>query len=216
MRYALKLAGLLVLAAALCAAPALGQKKGKAKRGADPVREVVAAVLGDAVRLEPALPAVFELTDEQRTKITALHQELLETAALQELRTKAKDRNLADADRKQARQQLKDELKKVLPELRARLDGILTADQKALRDKLTAAADEARREVRKSYAGQLKDKNLAAEERKKLSQEAADKTREEFGKRLDTILTADQKEKLAAAKAAGGQRKGARGAKAQG
>lgn len=211
MRHVVVVCLLLALLVTLCTGWAHAQKAAQARRGGDAVAQALSVVLGNAARLEPMLPAVFELTDEQRTQIAAAAKDLLESPALKELRQNTRDKDLPDDQRKQARQQLRAEMAKIAPALRTRLEEILTAEQNALCQQLVTAADEVQREARKARAGQIKGKDLPAEERRKLMAEARQAAQEEFGKKLDAILTDEQKQKLAEAKEnakrAGGRRR---------
>ena len=163
------------LCLAVCATGALAQKERGAKKPAA-VRLFAWGLYG----AEPALDAIVMLTDEQKEKARAAAAEVLHAPALMELRKKAEDKNAAEADRNAAREQLRAEQPKAQAEMKKRTDEILTADQKALVQKMDEAFKATEADLRKEFQEKLK---------------AA------FAAKLDSLLTAEQKDALAKAKA---------------
>jgi hypothetical protein len=144
----------------------------------------------------PGLNAVLLLSDEQSRKITTAREEILGT---EEVRTASrKDPNSTEAQRTANH--------KVVTEATAKLHekvaGILTAGQKALIEKIDAAHVEVTRATFDEFEANFGAAKGNEEATTRLHKEVREKIAADFGKKLDGILTAEQKEALKKAAAA--------------
>ena len=149
----------------------------------------------------PGIEGAFTITAEQRQKLDALQQEVFGAEAVAAAQKTADTKGASKADKNAARKTLRNAEAK----LREKAAPVLTAEQKELAKKLNAAFTE----VAKALVAEYKDKLSGGKgaDTKGLGKEMTEKGKAEFAKKLDGILTAEQK--AAMAKAA----KGARGAK---
>ena len=186
---------LAVVGVVLLAAPALAQR-GK-RKAAGPT--VFSTQINNAA---PGIDAVLALTAEQNTKIAAARKETLGTDAVVAALKTRNDANAAADQKKQARKTVQDAEAKFGQKVAA----LLTPEQKALYDKINAAFAEVRKAAGRAGQGE------AATAR----QERQAKIKAEFGKKLDGMLTAEQKAAMAKAASAtkGARRRGAGGATA--
>ena len=193
---------LLVAAIALCAAAAMAQRRpslrglplwpGPAERGSGAL----------VTQYVPGLDAALMLTDDQIGKIQAAQM-----AQREILKAAIGDKNPRDPNLTVAEKEV---IRKSYEEANAKLQetvvGVLTAEQKALIQKVgTAYAD-----LRKSVEAEFRQKAVAIprddqEARAKLYQEMEAKVEADFTKMLDTLLPAEQR--AAVAKAAAEEKK---------
>lgn len=127
----------------------------------------------------PGLQAALAITPEQAAKIEAAARETIDTPAARSKETGAGVRE----------------------EFHKKLAEILTADQKALVEKLNDAYARVAAEVTETFQAEFGAAKGDAEQRAKVSKECAEAVAEAFGRNLDGLLTADQKKAVDAAAA---------------
>ncbi len=153
----------------------------------------------------PGIEGAFVLTAEQTGKLAAVQQEVFGTEAVAAAEKTRKSKDATGEQKKAARKTLREAGKTV----REKAAPILTAEQNELAKKLNAAFAE----MAKALVAEYKDKLAAAkdneEEKAKLRKEMTEKGKAELAKKLEGILTKDQKAGMAkaAAKAKKGQRR---------
>lgn len=113
---------LAIAVAVLGAAPVVAQDK-KSKTAAVSRLNVFSPM---AYAVEPNIEVILMLTDEQKEKIGKAVQETVQAPAVVELQPKK-----GEAADKTKLDKYKDEMQKAQAELKKRVDGILTAEQKA-------------------------------------------------------------------------------------
>lgn len=165
-----------------------GQRRGQPERPGQAPRRgafmMAPLMLGDAGRLEPALVAVFGLTEEQRKKIQGIVQAVMEKPPLSELREKMRAPNLTEEQRRNLGVQMQEAVSKVRQEVLPQIDKVLTPAQKQLREKLEAAAKEVLAQVK------------LPKERGPAYMEVWKKAQAAFAKKLGTLLTPEQQKTL--------------------
>jgi Spy/CpxP family protein refolding chaperone len=142
-------------------------------------------------RTFPGITGALLLTDEQKQKLNAVKDELMGSDAVREagviLKTKA---NAGASDKEAARKVIDDARVKLQKEVAQ----LLTPDQKVLVEKINIAAKEAQHaaveKYEADYAAAKGNEDRAAEVNKKMQEEA----REEFARKMNNILTAEQKD----------------------
>lgn len=144
---------------------------------------------GDVAQFVPGLNAALQLTPAQQAQIAAAHEEMLNDDAVKAARSLPKsDPNVTDRQREQARAALE----AATARMREKVAAILTSGQQALIEKINAthaAAAEEAAILYESYFSQVKDED----ERRRLHAEQAEDVARLFLRRLDGILTAEQK-----------------------
>ncbi len=153
---------------------------------------------GAAYTYEPAIDAALMLTTEQKNKIQATVRETVSSPALNELRRKAIDQTLSEVARKAATEQLRAELPKAQDEFKKRVEPLLTDEQKATVQKVDAALRQTLKEIRAEFDEKIK--NASEVDRQRLREEITAKTKAVFAAKLDSVLSAEQKDALARAK----------------
>jgi colicin import membrane protein len=186
----------------LCVGVAAGQKE---KKPTLPSGDMFFTQKGQPFALErtfPGIQAALMLTDEQKLKLQTAREETVGSEAIREAGRNIKgNANATEAEKEAA--------KKLAAEARAKLEqqiaSILTADQKALVEKLNTAAQDAHKTAADSLQAEFTaskgNKEQMAEVQKKMKEEA----RAEFERKLVGLLNAEQRaavEKAAAAQKA--------------
>ncbi|HEV3144721.1 MAG TPA: hypothetical protein VGZ47_12600 [Gemmataceae bacterium] len=183
---------------------------GKDKRPSLPSGDLFFTGKGDQPmaleRTFPGITGALLLSDEQKQKLNTAKEETVDSEvareAAQTLKTKA---NSTDTEKTAARKVIDDARSKLKKEVAE----ILTPDQKILVEKVITAAAEAQRAAAEKYeadyAGAKGNEAQLAEINKKIQDEA----REEFRRKMNNILTPEQKDgwqKAAAAQKADEER----------
>lgn len=139
-------------------------------------------------RTFPGIVAALELDDQQRRAIAAARAETVDDGQLRAGAGLKSDPAATDAKRAEVRKGLDD----ARARLKAKVDEILTAEQRERVAKIQAAADEAQRAaaeaMREQFAGAKGNDARATEVREM----AKARTREEFEDRLERFLTGMQ------------------------
>jgi Spy/CpxP family protein refolding chaperone len=138
----------------------------------------------------PGLNAILGLTDEQKLRLVQARDETIGSAALRDAGRKVKENpNATDADRE------------AVGKLRAEAEGqydhrvaeILTPAQKELILRLQVLYGQAREAVGKEYEGKLVASKGNKEETMRLREEARTALTADFTRRVNEILTAEQR-----------------------
>lgn len=175
---------LALTAAALFAAPASAQKKAEL----NDFPFWTAPKTPHARAFVPGLQAALELTSEQVEKILAARAETVDSSALRALKQKGDPNATADelAKAAAARSEATEKLHKAVGE-------ILTKDQKAMIEKLNdtyaRVASDVASDFQPEFAAAKGNAEVTADLRKKQAEVLA----ETYGKKLDAVLTADQR-----------------------
>jgi len=150
-------------------------------------------------RTFPGIAGALMLTDEQKQKLHSAKEETMGSAAVREAaQTLKTNPNATDTEKTAAR--------KTIDEARTRMQKevaeILTPDQKRLVEKINTVAAEARRSAAEKYEAEYAaakgNEAQLAEINKKIQEEA----RDEFGRKMNNILTPEQKDSWQKAAAA--------------
>lgn len=185
MRHWRVLAGL-ALSFSVVAAPATAQKE---KRPDVSSFSFVTGPKGDRPHV-PGLNAVLMLTDEQKEKLVLARQETVGSEAVLAAGRKVKtDPNAAEADRLAARK-LSEEAQAAYDR---RVAEILTPAQKELIGRLQVLYGQAREAQTTEYGPKLVAAKGNQEETARLRQEAADFLNADFARRVNEILTLEQR-----------------------
>jgi hypothetical protein len=180
-----------VLLFALCAAlalPALAQKQKSTDLAGFPLLWSAKKnpLAGPFV---PGLNAALLLSEEQKGKLITAREEILQNEKLQQLGAKVKQNpNATEAERdaaRQAHEQTRDEFK-------ARVESILTADQRKLIASISTVFEEVAAATGEAYRdqfAQLKGDKAGMEE---LQKAAREKTMKDFKVRLEGTLSKEQ------------------------
>jgi hypothetical protein len=144
---------------------------------------------------EPMIEAVLPMGPKQRDLLHQAHEEIYSTAELKQLHHTAADKRLSAKGHKSADMALGLALKAADDKYHKRVDEILTASQKGIIKSVNDAYQEAQQQV-PDLLDVAKLMTMTKEERAKLH--ASFKVA--FAAKLQSILTADQKAVLAAAK----------------
>jgi hypothetical protein len=136
----------------------------------------------------PGLQAALELTPDQVEKILAARAATIDSPEIRALKSKKDPNATADeiatgaAKRAEATEKLYKEV-----------DGILTKDQKALIEKINDAYAKVAAEVGEDFQPKIAAAKGNAEDQAALRKEMREAVAAAFDKKLDAILTADQK-----------------------
>lgn len=189
---------LALVAASFLATPAFAQKQKKAELHDFPFW--TGPKTPHARAFVPGLQAALELTPKQTEAILKAMDETVNGPEIQKLPRKgdpnATADQLAEASAKRA---------DATEKLHKQIDAILTADQKGLIEKVNDAYARAVSEVGEEYQAKFVDAKGNAEQTAALRKEQAEAVAAAVGKKLDGILTTEQK--AAVAKAAEGEAK---------
>lgn len=144
----------------------------------------------------PGLDPALMLTPDQVARIQAARHEIMETEpVLAALKFGREESDQARAAR--------ETLDAAVAKFQAQVEGVLSADQKALVQRVTVATGEVQKAVQEEFrprlAGISRDDQAATQ---KLYTEAQQKMDVELAKRLEAILTPDQKSAVEKANAA--------------
>jgi len=175
---------LTLIALALSTAPALAQKK--PELGDFPFWS--APKNPHAHAFVPGLQAALELTPEQVEKINAARAATVDSAEIRALKSKGDPNATADelataaAKRAEAAEKLYKEV-----------DSILTNDQKALIEKINDTFAKVASEVGEEFQAKFAAAKGNAEDTAAVKKELHEAIGVAFGKKLDTLLTAEQK-----------------------
>jgi hypothetical protein len=136
----------------------------------------------------PGLQAALELTPQQVEKILAARAETVDSPAVRALKQKGDPSATADelAKAAAARSEATDKLFKAV-------DEILTKDQKAMIEKLNDAYARVAADVAKDFEPDFVAAKGNAEDTAALRKKQAEAIAEAYGKKLDAVLTADQR-----------------------
>lgn len=136
----------------------------------------------------PGLQAALELTPQQIEKILAARAETIDSPAVRALKQKGDPNATADelAKAGAARSEATDKLHKLVGE-------ILTADQKVMIEKLNDAYARVAATVGEDFAPKFVAAKGNAEDTAALRKELTEAVAEAYGKKLDAVLTADQR-----------------------
>ena len=142
-------------------------------------------------RTFPGITGALLLTDGQKQKLHAVREETVDSQAVREANLVFKTRaNSTEAARTAARKTMDDARAKLQKEV----SQILTPDQKVLVEKINISSKEAQQaaleKYQADYAAAKGNANQLAELNKKFNEEA----REEFARKMNNILTAEQKD----------------------
>ena len=177
----------LVLAAALLfAAPALAQKEKKPALGNFPFWS--APKTPHAHAFVPGLQAALELTPEQIGKILAAREATVDSPELRKLPSKG-DPNATADDLAKAGAKRAEASEKLFKEV----DAILTREQKGLIEKINDAYAKVVSEVGEDFAPKLVAAKGNAEDTAALRKEQAEAIKTAFEKKLDGLLSNDQR-----------------------
>jgi hypothetical protein len=158
---------------------------------------------GQVAQFTPGLNAVLQLTAAQREQIAAARDEMLNDDAVKAARSLSKaDPNVTAGQRDKARSIVE----AATVRLQEKVTAILTPGQKTLIEKINAAHADATEEAGILYESRfstVKDDEAA---RRQLFEEKAKDTAEIFQRKLDGLLTTDQKTAMARAAAEETQR----------
>lgn len=201
----LRMSALVVLSFGLVAGPVSAQKE---KRPDVSGFRFIAGPKGDRPHV-PGLNAVLQLSDEQKEKLVRVRQETLGSEAVVAAGRKVKgDLNATETDRQAAR--------KLSEEARASYDRrvaeILTTKQMELVQSLQVIYGQAREAVATEYGPRLVGAKGNEAETAKLRQEARDALHTDFIRRVNEILTTEQR---AAFERSAAEEKQAAGAKSK-
>lgn len=144
----------------------------------------------------PGLQAALQLTPEQAEKIMAARAETVDSPEIRGLKSKNDPNATADelAKAAAARAEAGEKLFKAV-------DGILTKDQKALIEKINDSYAKLAAEVGEEFQPKFVAAKGNAEDTAALRKEQAEALVAAFGKKLDGLLSADQKKAVDAAAA---------------
>lgn len=175
----------LVLAAAgLFAAPAAAQKKAELHD----FPFWTAPKTPHAKAFVPGLQAALELTPEQVEKVLAARAATVDSPEVRALKQKGDPKATAD-ELAQAAAKRAEATEKLFKEV----DSILTKDQKALIEKVNDAYARVSAEVGMEFQANFAAAKGNAEEAAKVRKELAEAVAAAFDKKLDAILSTDQK-----------------------
>jgi len=148
----------------------------------------------------PGIEGVFTITAEQKEKLAAVQREVMGADEVRAAEKTVASKDASDEQKKAARKTIRDAEAK----LREKAAPLLTAEQKELVKKLKTAFVE----VAKGLLAEYKDKLAAAkdDEAKNLRREMTEKGKAELAKKLDGILSDEQK--AAMGKAAKAKKRG--------
>lgn len=182
----LRMSALVVLSLGLVAGPVSAQKE---KRPDVSGFRFIAGPKGDRPHV-PGLNAALQLCDEQKEKLVRARQETLGSEAVVAAGRKVKgDPNATETDRQTAR--------RLAEEAQAKYDRhvteILTAKQRDLVQSLQVIYGQAREAVSMEYGPRLVGAKGNAAEAAKLRQEARDALQMDFVRRVNEILTPEQR-----------------------
>jgi hypothetical protein len=148
---------------------------------------------GHPFALERAFPGIngaLLLTDEQTQKIHAAREETVVTEAVKTATQTLKFNPNATNTEKEAAQ-------KVIQEARAKLDekvaGILTAEQKALVEKINTVAQEFQQSVLEEFQAEFTAAKGNEEQTEEVRKKFLEKLRADFPQKLNGVLTTEQK-----------------------
>lgn len=142
----------------------------------------------------PGLNAVLQLTDEQISSLHAAVQETVQTEDLQASGRKLKgDANATQAEREAHQQQYA----RAQAKLQDRVAAILTAEQKALIEKINAAYADAQKAGMDSFSTRFANVKGKGEDAKALQTEFQAYVARDLHTRLTGILSADQRGAMA-------------------
>lgn len=138
----------------------------------------------------PGLNAALLLSEEQKEKLTSARAETLQNEKLLQLGTKVKQNaNATEADRdaaRQAQEQARDQFK-------ARVETILTAEQRKLVGQLNTVFEESSVAAQEAFRGQIEQLAKTDKARlEELRQEVRETAAKNFKSRLEGMLTKDQ------------------------
>ncbi len=197
-----------ILGAALFPTTAMAQKEKRPDVSGFPFWK--APKIGYSKPFVPGLNAVLMLSDEQKEKLVAAHNETVGSEAVREAGRKVKTDPIAS---EAARQAARETTERAQSELHARVATILTAEQKALIENINSAYEDVRnavgQEFQPRYAAAKGNEQEAANVRK----ESQEKTEADFLRRLAGMLSSEQN--LALAKSAAEEKERAAKASAQ-
>lgn len=175
---------LALVASALVAAPAAAQKKAELTD----FPFWTAPKTPHTRAFVPGLQAALELTAAQAEKILAARADTVDSPAVRALKQKGDPNATADelAKAAAARSEATEKLHKAVAE-------ILTKDQKALIEKLNDAYARVAAEIAKDFEPEFVAAKGNAEVTAMVRRMQADAIVEAYGKKLDAVLTADQR-----------------------
>ena len=150
-------------------------------------------------RTFPGIAGAMMLTDEQKQKLHSVKEEIMGRAAVREAaQTLKTNPNATDAEKTAAR--------KTIDEARTRMQKevaeILTPDQKRLVEKINIAAAEAQRSAAEKYEAEYASAKGNEAQLAEINKKIQDEAREEFSRKMNNILTPEQKESWQKAAAA--------------
>ena len=171
-------------AVALCASPALAQKKPELTS----FPFWTAPKQPHANDFVPGLTAALELTPEQVAKIAAAREATIDSPEIRALKQKG-DPNATADELAKAREKRAEAMEKLYKEV----DGILTKDQKALIEKINDAYAKVSAEVGEDFQPKFEAAKGNDQEIATLRKEKAEALTAAFDKKLGGVLSAEQK-----------------------
>ena len=146
---------------------------------------------GNVGQFVPGLTATLQLTASQKDQIAAARDEMAQDEAVKAARGISKNDPSVTAER---REKARATLETATARLRARVDAILTPEQKALIEKINGAYAAAVEETGVVYEDKFGSVKADEAARRRVQEEKNQDIEEQFFHKLDGILTASQKE----------------------
>lgn len=158
-----------------------------------PSGELFFTMKGQPFALErtfPGVNAVLLLTPEQAQKLSAAADETIHSENVRKAGAEIKGNPQATDAQKEAAQKIRQEARE---KLEHHIAGILTLEQKALVERINAAAKETHETVAESLKTQFAEAKGDEDRMKQYQETFRQKVAEVFGQRLNAFLTPDQK-----------------------
>jgi hypothetical protein len=153
---------------------------------------------GAVSQFVPGLTAVLGLSDAQKQQISAAYDAMMNDEGVKTARAFSKnDPSVTDAQRETARKAVET----ATAQMREKVDAILTVEQKAMIGNIDGAYATAAQETSAAYQDKFAVVKNDAEARQRLQQEQREELDKLFQRKLDEMLTAEQKQAVAAAAA---------------
>jgi Spy/CpxP family protein refolding chaperone len=141
----------------------------------------------------PGLDAALRLTAEQKQKLAAAWDETVRSeAVLAAGRTVKTDPNITDAQRQAALETIST----ANNQFRQSVETILTPEQKALIERINALFAEVQRDVAEQFQGDFATTKGNKEETERIRQEVRTRVETDFGRRIESLLTPEQREAM--------------------
>jgi Spy/CpxP family protein refolding chaperone len=148
---------------------------------------------GNVGQFVPGLTAALQLTASQRDQIAAARDEMAQDEAVKAARGISKNDPSVTAEQ---REKARATLETATARLRARVDAILTPEQKALIEKINGAYAAAVEETGVVYEDKFGSVKADEAARRRVQEEKNQDIEEQFFHKLDGILTASQKDAM--------------------